>query len=422
MAKTLYEAPNAISFVTDGIQYVIRENVTASTKEAPISLLFEIHYFNKNAGIFQSQTASEECQLLVHGELNVRNNTHYILWNVDVTDIITTFAQRLCIDHRGYINGYATIQLKEIDGVSTDIDEDPHICLFGTSGGIKIYDGGELPADTHPFLLARGNEEGALHLYKAELKAMDVIYALKPDQYDDIYFDTDNESHPSQDLDQDERRIEDHTELLGLHYYEGDVGNQYDVTSASAIFLHLTSETPGTDSRMYTIAVQDDPDTDDIYLLRWTNSMGAPEALLLIGELQDASEIEEQDPYITSQSINRTVRAYKRRKVTTKYSLQTGYLTPARIIALKDMITSEEVEMQIDGQWVPVSVTADTKHAVHQREPETFELTIEVLEQTRYHKPNRTVRPLPATRAGLLQDNSGNIILDNNSNTIQENG
>ena len=191
MAKTLYEAPNAISFVTDGIQYVIRENVTASTKEAPISLLFEIHYFNKNAGIFQSQTASEECQLLVHGELNVRNNTHYILWNVDVTDIITTFAQRLCIDHRGYINGYATIQLKEIDGVSTDIDEDPHICLFGTSGGIKIYDGGELPADTHPFLLARGNEEGALHLYKAELKAMDVIYALKPDQYDDIYFDTD---------------------------------------------------------------------------------------------------------------------------------------------------------------------------------------------------------------------------------------
>lgn len=112
----------------------------------------------------------------------------------------------------------------------------------------------------------------------------------------------------------------------------------------------------------------------------------------------------------------------QRSTVTTKYSLQTGYLTPARIIALKDMITSEEVEMQIDGQWVPVSVTADTKHAVHQREPETFELTIEVLEQTRYHKPNRTVRPLPATRAGLLQDNSGNIILDNNSNTIQENG
>ena len=422
MAKTIYYAPDAISFVADGIQYAIRENVTAPTNEAPISLLFEIHYFNKNAGIFQPQTESEECQLLVHGELNIRNSTRYILWNVDVTDIITTFAQRLCIDHRGYINGYATIQLKEIDGVSTDIDEDPHICLFGTSGGIKIYNGGELPADTHPFLLARGNEEGALHLYKAELKAMDVIYALKPDQYDDIYFDTDNESHPSQELDQDERRIEDHTELLGLHYYEGDVGNQYDVTSASAIFLHLTSETPGTESRMYTIAVQDDPDTDDIYLLRWTNSMGAPEALLLTGELQDASEIEEQDPYITSQSINRTVRAYKRRKVTTKYSLHTGYLTPARIIALKDMITSEEVEMQIDGQWVPVSVTADTKHAVHQREPETFELTIEELEQTRYHKPNRTVRPLPATRAGLLQDNSGNIILDNNSNTIQENG
>jgi hypothetical protein len=422
MAKTLYEAPNAISFVTDGIQYTIREVVTPSTRPTPISLLFNIEYFNKNARINRPQSVSDECQLLVHGERYSYNSIFSILWNVDITDIVTSFAQRLCIDRLGYINGYATVQLVEIDGVATDIDENPHICLFGTSGGINIYDGGELPANTHPFLLARGNDEGALHFYRAELKAMDVIYALKPDAYDDIYFDTDNESHPSQDLDQDERRIYDRTELLGLHYYTGDIGNQYDVTSASAIFLHLTSETPGTESRMYTIAVQDDPDTDDIYLLRWTNSMGAPEALLLIGELQDASEIEEQDPYITSQTVNNTMRAYKRRKVTTKYSLHTGYLTPARIIALKDMITSEEVEMQIDGQWVPVSVTADTKHAVHQREPETFELTIEVLEQTRYHKPNRTVRPLPATRAGLLQDNSGNIILDNNSNTIQENG
>ena len=109
-------------------------------------------------------------------------------------------------------------------------------------------------------------------------------------------------------------------------------------------------------------------------------------------------------------------------KIEFQGTYKTVYCSRNYYKALKDMITSEEVEMQIDGQWVPVSVTADTKHAVHQREPETFELTIEVLEQTRYHKPNRTVRPLPATRAGLLQDNSGNIILDNNSNTIQENG
>lgn len=62
----------------------------------------------------------------------------------------------------------------------------------------------------------------------------------------------------------------------------------------------------------------------------------------------------------------------QRGTVTTKYSLHTGYLTPARIIALKDMLTSDEIEMQIDGQWVPVSVTADTSHAVHQREPESL--------------------------------------------------
>ena len=168
----------------------------------------------------------------------------------------------------------------------------------------------------------------------------------------------------------------------------------------------------------FTIAINNDPEVDEKHVILWTNSMGAPEALLLTGELQDVSEVSDPELYVSSQSLQTTVRKQKRRTVTTKYTLHTGYLTPARVIALFDMLSSEEVEMKIDGEWVPVSVTTDAKHAVHQREPEDFELTIEVLEQTRYHKPNRTVQPIPAGRSSLLMDNSSNIITDNNSETI----
>lgn len=96
---------------------------------------------------------------------------------------------------------------------------------------------------------------------------------------------------------------------------------------------------------MNTIAIMDDPDTDEVCLIRWTNSMGSPEALLLTGELQDISEAEKPELYISNQTVRNTERKMQRSTVTTKYSLHTGYLTPARIIALKDMITSEEVEM-----------------------------------------------------------------------------
>lgn len=423
MARSLYSAPKAFLFIADGVQYTIREVLSpGSNTISPCILTFAIEYFNKNAGRIEGYTTTEEHSILVYPEQEYKSGNRYLKWNVDITNMMIAYAQRLYISRHDYISGYATVQLVEIDGVSSDEDTTPHICLFGTAGGIEIDSDTALPETTHPFLLARGNEEGALHFYRSELKAMDFIYALKPDFYDSIQFDTDERSFPDQELDQDMYFIYGHTELLGIHFYEGDRYNQYDLTEASAIFLHLISEQPGIDSRIYTIAIQDDPNTDETHLIRWTNSMGAPEALLFTGELKDKSDVEKADLYIHEQQIRNIQRAQQRGLVTTKYSLHTGYLTPARIIALRDMLTSEEVEMYIDGEWIPVSVESTTEHAVHQREPETFELTIEVLEQTRYHKPNRTVRPLPSTRAGFLQDNRGNIILDNNSNTIEENG
>ena len=410
MAKTLSTYPDAFLFIADGIKYTIED----ANDTAPLKLTFRIQYANATF-----QWITEDLYELVYPEVTISNGVQFSKWKVDLSDIIQAYASKLR-DSLSYIYGYVKIQLVEINDTETELDPNEHICLLGTSGG--LYLSKAQPVDSHPFLLARGNEDGALHFYRSELKAMGIFFAIKPDVYNDITFNVDNPPPgtliPWQTF--YKRTIEGYNELLGIFYDSlPDVihYHPYQIISASTIIIQLTGES-GVEDRMYAIAVQNDPETDETYLIRWTNSMGAPEALLLSGELQDISELEKPDIYISNQSVLSTARKTLRGTVTTKYSLQTGYLTPARIIALKDMLMSEEVEIQIDGRWIPVSVSSDIKHAVHQREPENFELTIEVLEQTRYHKPNRTVRPLPATRAALLQDNSGNIIVDNNSNTI----
>ena len=292
-----------------------------------------------------------------------------------------------------------------------------HICLPGASGGLKLS--GELPANTHPFLLARGNEEGALHLYRSELYEMEYLYAYVSNTYDSYYIETDNADQDSQDISDKIIGISGCNNLFAI-WLTNNAGSQYGIwRDSNALYLYYCYNN---ELRINTIAIKDDPDTDDTCMLKWTNSMGAPEVLLLTGEMRDISEIESPDLYITRQTPKETRRSYLRRAVTTKYNMQTGYLTPARICALKDLLTSDSVYMKQDDQWIQVLVSADAAHAVHQREPESFELTIEVMTQTRYHKPNRTVNPLPDSRESLLQDNEGNIILDNNSNTIQENG
>lgn len=415
MAKSLYKSPGPILFVEDGVKYVIREdNVTNPDDPVPaLEVVFRITYQTKSGNNVQQEEGS--LPFLLYGEKATINGSDNYLWEIELDDILSSVTSRLYI-HQG-IYGYSTIQLVNIDHVPTDIDNAQHICLYGTSGGINLT--GALSASTHPFLLSRGMEEGSLHFYRSELEAMEVVYAFISNIYEDYHIETDNRQSESADLADKIKTIEDVFNLIGIwtgYFSSAQYGICKDA-NALLVYYHYYDQ-----YQIYSIAIMDDPDTDESNLIRWTNSMGAPEVLLLTGELQDISEVEKPELYINSRSTRSTERKMQRGTVTTKYSLHTGYLTPARIIALKDMLSSEEIEMQIDGQWVPVSVTADPKHAVHQREPESFELTIEVLEQTRYHKPNRTVRPLPSTRAAFLQDNSGNLILDNNSNTIEENG
>ena len=419
MALQIYRRPADVCFIADGIEYAIRNTSIPGDHEAK-TLKFRLwiqsslqDYTTKDIEILSVVSIGEE-----QGEDN------YI---VDLTDIIMSYATALTayIDNHqvvrdGTLMGYAKVQLLSIG--DTAMTDTAHVCLPGSSGGLKLT--GVMSANTHPFLLARGNEDGALHFYRSELEAMEDIYCYITNFYGEYHIETDNAVEGDQDLDGKYIFIDGVHNIFGIWLID-DVYSQYGIyRDANALFVHYHyyDEHENEKAIIHAIAIMDDPDTDDCCMLKWTNSMGAPEALLLTGEMRDISEIDNPDLYITQQTPKETRRSFLRRSVTTKYSLQTGYLTPARVRAMKDMLTSDSVYMKMDGEWIQVLVTADTAHAVHQREPENFELTIEVLTQTRYHKPNRTVRPLPATRAGLLQDNSGNIILDNNSNTIQENG
>lgn len=410
MSVILSKKPASVCFAADGVSYLVID--TDPTSNAPRDFKFKL-------GV-ESDSAPENkyitVDLVCYPEKGDQDANSF---NIDLTDIIQAYTKRYRVFdyNEAKIFGYATVQLTHIDGTASELDSTEHLCLPGTSGGLTLT--GVMPSNKHPFLLARGEEEGSLHFYRSELQAMEAIFAFITDEYDDFHIDTDNREADQQDYGSKTLTIPGRFNLFGI-WLDGDLRSQFMIyydANILMLYYHHNDE-----FLINSISIQDDPSTDESYLIRWTNSMGAREALLLTGELQDISEVENQDPYIKSQTVNSTNRSYKRRTVTTKYSLQTGYLTPARIIALKDMLTSDSVDIKIDGEWVPVLITTDTKHAVKQREPETFELTIEVLKQTRFQKPNRTVHPLPSTRAGLLQDNSGNLILDNNSNTIQENG
>lgn len=410
MSVILIKKPASVCFAADGVSYLVID--TDPTSNAPRSFKFKLDVESDSEPDNEYITVDLVC----YPEKGDQNENRF---SIDLTDIIEAYTGRYHVfDYRyAEIYGYVTVQLTHIDGTASALDSTDHLCLPGTSGGLTLT--GAMPSNKHPFLLARGEEEGSLHFYRSELQAMEAIFAFITNEYDDFHIDTDNEQADQQDYDSKILAISGRFNLIGI-WLDGDAVSRFRIYSDANILMlyyHYNEE-----FLINSISIQDDPSTDESYLIRWTNSMGAREALLLTGELQDISEVEDQDPYITSQTVNSTNRSYKRRTVTTKYSLQTGYLTPARIIALMDMLTSDSVSIKINGEWVPILITTDAKHAVKQREPETFELTIEVLKQTRFQKPNRTVHPLPSTRAGMLQDNSGNLILDNNSNTIQENG
>ena len=406
MAVTISSSPPALCFIDDGIQYILTRDRIDNTNK-PMKLRFTV-------GVpTGASTSNDAIELLYIPDINPYDSTQDI-FHVDITDVVSGFISRLNTNNSGII-GYAILKLSKIDDESVNIDVN-HYCFPGTSGGLDIFT--DIDAATHPFFTARGNEQGALHFFRSELRAIKHLYAFIPGTANSFRFDTDNkewESYvPLQSLVKTAQ-----SRIASIWMSAGSSG--YDIISTSnAVYVSIGIFDSGFEvQHTYAIAIEDDPESDETHLIRWINSMGVQDAILLTGELKDVSEVENPELYINDQTVHDVSRGIIRsRMTTTKYELETGYLSPARILALRDMLCSMDVEFLNDGVWTPVSVTAKTKHAVQQREPESFKLTIEVLEQTRYPKPNRTVVPIPEQRANLLQDNYGSVITDNNSNTI----
>ncbi len=408
MPLQVLKRPANVCFTADGVEYVIVD----SGSHEPKLFTFRLQVLDKNTS---DNYITKDIDILSIPNENEQLGEDDSIHIINLTDIVQAYTNELFVDREDAISGYTKIQLTSVQGIG--VSDTVHICLPGSSGGLVNI--GILPTNIHPFLVTRGNEEGALHFYRSELLEMAYIYAFIPDSYETFHIETDNK-HGSDIPELDKLvRLNGCNNLFGICLVS-DFRNPYKIwEDANALYLYYHHSN---ELQINTIAIVEDPDTDDAIMLKWINSMGVTETLLLSGEMRDISEIDNPDLYITRQTPKETRRLYLRRNVTTKYSLQTGYLTSARICALKDMLTSNSVYIKIDGEWIQVFVTADTTHAIHQREPENFELTIEVLTQTKYYKPNRTINPLPTCRNMLLQDNQGNMILDNNSNSIQENG
>ena len=402
---SIVKKPGDPCFVADGVSYHLMIYGNDSDHK-PRTLTFLLEIFDDHHRGMTTTNINVICIPTI-GE---QDEDNYV---VDMADILESYTFRYA-EVFGYIVGYATIRLTKINGTTVSLDPSKHYCLPGTSAGIKLGTNDVLPDNQHNFLVAHGSEKDSIHFYRSELLEMEYLYALVPNAYVDYCIKTDNAETNSQELGDKIKNIDGLYNLVRI-WLTGDNGSQYEIQGDADILLLCMEYYDEYYNRI--IAIDDDPNTDEIHLIRWTNSMGALEVLLLTGEMQDVSEVSDPELYISSQNLERTIRKQKRRTTTTKYNLQTGFLTQGRINALCDMLNSDEVELKIGSEWIPVSVTADTNHAVHQREPENFELTIEVLKQTRYRKPNRTVTPGPSINA-ILRDKSNKAITDNNSNII----
>ena len=398
--------PERVCFAADEIKYSLWHQVTIA--DNPVVLTFQIETPSLQ------RTQVDELEMICY-PMSYPNRPAGSYYDIDISDIITGYVQKLYVDNTIY--GHIYFQLTKIDGSATDIDSIRHLCLPGTNSGLDMS--AAIPADVHSLLIARSSKDESIHFFRSELLAMEYIYAIMTDVYEGAYFLTNDISDPTNTaIKALTKEIDGEENLIALHYLPG-WRYGYDIAWANTIYLHLSPSAEYQPApRMYAIAIEDDPDTDETHLLRWTNSMGATEALLLTGELQDISEMADPELYISEQNSKSTIRAHQRRTLTQKYAIHTGYLDQGRIDALIDMLSSDHIELYEKEQWMPVSVTSDIKHAAIQRTPEDFELEIEVLEQPRYHKPGRVYKSLPQNRSGLLQDNSGDIITDNKSNTI----
>lgn len=331
-------------------------------------------------------------------------------FETDISDILYTYAQPLVIrkpQHFYEIDGGVTFRVAYRDNDSwTDIDTSDHLGILGglpqelVAAGEDFSTAIQNNTQASPFLIARLFTEGALHFYRSEMRAVD-IFLTKPEGY--------------------QIRIthEFGTNVIirdTVHNIVGIRTGKESVSSQSRLTL-LIYDTGYANSYYYTIVIDDDPDTDEKHLLRFINSYGCYETLLCTGELRESDETDDPDFY-NLHIGNASIRAHQRRLRIRKYTLHTGHLTTARRAVLADLLCSEEVSILLNNEWLPCAVTAETDFAVTQREPESTELTLELLPQSKYNRSQQDLSDIRTTRI-LLTDSSAEPIYDVGAEPIE---
>lgn len=124
----------------------------------------------------------------------------------------------------------------------------------------------------------------------------------------------------------------------------------------------------------------DDPESDEKVVLRFLNSFGFYESILLLGK-QTESYTEEKGN--TADIYDEVIGDYKTKttdkKLTSQLKVNTGHLNTWRQRLTLDLLLSEEVYLKDGNNYIPVTVSAGDIDFEHIKEsPESVDITIEL--------------------------------------------
>ena len=158
-----------------------------------------------------------------------------------------------------------------------------------------------------------------------------------------------------------------------------------DLSSTLKSIIRVTLADSSNHSGVYYVVIDPDPVADETHLVRFRNSYGAREQILLTGELKEKNSIDGDTTYLkTENHIN--LRKRQRQTLTDQFTLQTRILNVKRAELLRDMLCSDQVQILIDGVFYDCRVTSDLELDHTPRTPQNTELTFTILNGCNRHR------------------------------------
>ncbi|NDV46183.1 hypothetical protein D0T49_03895 [Paludibacter sp. 221] len=159
---------------------------------------------------------------------------------------------------------------------------------------------------------------------------------------------------------------------------------------------------------------------EERYLLQFRNSLNVFEYLELKGKAKYTPEFTADNTYNKYNSdINDLEKSRRRETATTIIEAETGFRPTLDLQFINDLLTSDEIYLQENGEWLPCLVTASPGYAKRQTIPESILLNIEMVDAGSLQSPiDGDFEIYPPT---VLTDNYGEILTDNDGNVLTSN-